>query len=70
MPGNRRRFQPPARASLTCRRGGSRAAAWSIRTGPITIPSFRGAQARTRYLEIPRCAIAHRRSGPSDHPGM
>ena len=21
-------------------------------------------------LEIPRCAIAHLRSGPSDHPGM
>jgi len=67
MPGNRRRFQPPARASLTCRRGGSRAAAWSIRTGPITIPSFRGVR-RTRpqvricapgNLEIPRCAIAH-----------
>src|SRR5712671_2919802 len=26
--------------------------------------------ARTRNLEIPRCAIAHLRSGPSDHPGM
>src|SRR3981081_4138111 len=26
--------------------------------------------ARTRSLEIPRCAIAHLRSGPSDHPGM
>ncbi len=25
---------------------------------------------RTRNLEIPRCAIAHLRSGPSDHPGM
>src|SRR5437588_12846249 len=23
-----------------------------------------------RNLEIPRCAIAHLRSGPSDHPGM
>src|SRR6202023_1459879 len=33
--------------------------------------SFRGdAQRRTRNLEIPRCAIAHLRSGPSDHPGM
>ena len=33
--------------------------------------SFRGdAQHRTRNLEIPRCAIAHLRSGPSDHPGM
>ena len=31
--------------------------------------SFRGAK-RTRNLEIPRCAIAHLRSGPSDHPGM
>src|ERR1700738_4601225 len=27
-------------------------------------------KARTRNLEIPRCAIAHLRSGPSDHPGM
>src|ERR1700726_1745661 len=25
---------------------------------------------RTRNPEIPRCAIAHLRSGPSDHPGM
>src|ERR1700719_3333054 len=25
---------------------------------------------RTRNLQIPRCAIAHLRSGPSDHPGM
>ena len=25
---------------------------------------------RTRNLEIPRCAIAHLWSGPSDHPGM
>src|SRR3982074_3205676 len=34
-------------------------------------PSFRGdAKHRTRNLEIPRCAIAHLRSGPSDHPGM
>jgi hypothetical protein len=33
--------------------------------------SFRGAsKTRTRNLEIPRCAIAHLRSGPSDHPGM
>src|SRR5260221_1884127 len=33
--------------------------------------SFRGdARHRTRNLEIPRCAIAHLRSGPSDHPGM
>src|SRR6266403_5426204 len=33
--------------------------------------SFRGAaQQRTRNLEIPRCAIAHLRSGPTDHPGM
>jgi hypothetical protein len=33
--------------------------------------SFRGdAKRRTRNLEIPRCAIAHLRSGPSDHPGM
>src|SRR5712691_1832221 len=28
------------------------------------------ALARTRNLEIPQCAIAHLRSGPSDHPGM
>jgi hypothetical protein len=34
-------------------------------------PSFRGdAKHRTRNLEIPRCAIAHLRSGPADHPGM
>src|SRR5471030_1567692 len=33
--------------------------------------SFRDAlKTRTRNLEIPRCAIAHLRSGPSDHPGM
>src|ERR1700752_5376668 len=33
--------------------------------------SFRGdAQHRARNLEIPRCAIAHLRSGPSDHPGI
>jgi len=33
--------------------------------------SFRGdAKHRTRNLEIPRCAIAHLWSGPSDHPGM
>src|SRR6185312_14848911 len=33
--------------------------------------SFRGdAEHRTRNLEIPRCAIAHLRTGPSDHPGM
>jgi hypothetical protein len=33
--------------------------------------SFRGAaKTRTRNLEIPRCAIAHLWSGPSDHPGM
>jgi hypothetical protein len=29
-----------------------------------------GARSRTRKFEIPRCAIAHLRSGPSDHPGM
>jgi hypothetical protein len=34
-------------------------------------PSFRGdAKHRARNLEIPRCAIAHLRSAPSDHPGM
>jgi hypothetical protein len=34
-------------------------------------PSFRGdAKHRTRNLEIPRCAIAHLRSGSADHPGM
>src|SRR5215207_2658661 len=33
--------------------------------------SFRGdAKHRTRNLEISRCAIAHLRSGPTDHPGM
>src|SRR5450631_2378271 len=36
----------------------------------IHTPSFRGdAKHRTRNLEIPRCAIAHLRSGPSDRPG-
>src|SRR5450755_2489382 len=29
-----------------------------------------GAKHRTRNLEIPRCAIAHLRSGASHHPGM
>src|SRR5437899_1644366 len=45
---------------------------------PKLTPSFRGdAKHRTlvrncapENLEIPRCAIAHLRSGPSDHPGM
>ena len=44
----------------------------------MAISSFRGdAKHRTRVrncapenLEIPRCAIAHLRPGPSDHPGM
>src|SRR6266702_2783294 len=37
----------------------------------MCVSSFRGdAKHRTRNLEIPRCAIAHLRSGPSDHPGM
>src|SRR5712664_243034 len=45
----------------------------------VSVPSsFRGdAKHRTgmcdctsENLEIPRCAIAHLRSGPSDHPGM
>src|SRR6267142_4291771 len=41
------------------------------RSEAIQTPSFRGdAKHRTRNLEIPRCAIAHLRSGPSDHPGM
>src|SRR6266446_3972920 len=40
-------------------------------TTDARLPSFRGdAKHRTRNLEIPRCAIAHLRSGPSDHPGM
>src|SRR6266478_6692018 len=39
--------------------------------GCLGLPSFRGAsETRTRTLEIPRCATAHLRSGPSDHPGM
>src|SRR5258708_13021502 len=39
--------------------------------GAIFSMSFRGAsKTRTRNLEIPRCAIAHLGSGPSDHPGM
>jgi hypothetical protein len=45
-------------------------------------PSFLAREAQTRNLEIPRCAIAHLRSGPEpvigrrkaptrwDHPGM
>src|SRR6202790_4425042 len=33
--------------------------------------SFRGdAKHRIRNLAIPRCAIVHLRSGPSDHPGV
>src|SRR6266436_7255294 len=39
--------------------------------GCLGLPSFRGAsETRTRNLEIPRCAIAHLRPGPSGHPGM
>src|SRR6266481_4028946 len=35
----------------------------------LVVLSFRGAlRTRTRNLEIHRCAIAHLRSGPSDHP--
>src|SRR5260370_40276279 len=42
-----------------------------IFAGAIFSMSFRGdAKHRTRNLEIPRCAIAHLGSGPSDHPGM
>src|SRR5260370_29255832 len=42
-----------------------------IFAGAIFSMSFRGAsKTRTRNLEIPRCAIAHLGSGPSDHPGM
>src|SRR5260370_31439686 len=53
------RRQPKTIAILAKRRGGGRK------------PSFRGdAKHRTRNLEIPRCAIAHLRSGPADHPGM
>src|SRR6266404_5012245 len=49
-------------------------AAWAVSfviCASILYPlsSFRGAK-RTRNLEIPRCAIAHLRSGPSDRPGM
>src|ERR1700692_2078762 len=35
--------------------------------GKLNPPSLR---ALPRNLEMPRCAIAPRRSGPSDHPGM
>ena len=47
--------------------------------GSLTNSSFRGASETSEpqmcnctsgNLEIPRCAIAHLRSGPSDHPGM
>src|SRR6266403_5618377 len=42
-----------------------------IFAGAIFSMSFRGAsKTRTRNLEIPRCAIAHLGSGPSDNPGM
>src|SRR5258707_12437120 len=39
----------------------------------IVIPGHRAAvnpESRSNYCEIPRCAIAHLRSGHSDHPGM
>src|SRR6202030_133417 len=44
----------------------------------LALSSFRGASkmrttmcnCTSEKLEIPRCAIAHLRSGPSDHPGM
>src|ERR1700688_4946791 len=43
---------------------------WVSCSEPL-LPSFRGdATRRTRNLEIPRSAIAHLWSGPSDHPGM
>src|SRR5258705_12266975 len=51
--------------ALGCSRPGDRL------SEAIQTPSFRGdAKHRARNLEIPRCAIAHLRSGPSDHPGM
>src|ERR1700730_6091188 len=37
---------------------------------PVSVIPGRSQSERTRNLEIPRCAIAHLRSGPSDHPGM
>ena len=41
------------------------------RGGVTAKPSFRGdAKHRIRNLEIPRCAIAHLRSGAAHHPGM
>src|SRR6267378_8611662 len=45
-----------------------RRSAW-VRKRSSVIPG-REWNERTRNLEIPRCAIAHLRSGPSDHPGM
>src|SRR5436309_14909915 len=37
----------------------------------VVMPSFRdGPKDQTRNLEIPRCAIAHLRSGAAHHPGM
>jgi len=53
------------------RRGHQSVARRRHRAAVAVEPSFRGAsKTRTRNPEIPRCAIAHLRSGPSDHPAM
>jgi hypothetical protein len=63
--------QNPLHHQFSRRRKCRRCRGWSEKLESLTSESFRGAQkARTLNLEIPRCAIAHLRSGPSDHPGM
>src|SRR6266702_1975683 len=43
----------------------------TVRSEQAVVSVIPGAsKTRTRTLEIPRCATAHRRSGPSNHPGM
>src|SRR5258706_303858 len=61
-------ISPPLCASLRANGSRGRAPDDSLREA-IQSSSFRGdAKHRARNLEIPRCAIAHLRSGPSDHP--
>src|SRR5215213_1372467 len=72
IPDPAHRADQPAAHSQLYRREGAGLAEVVLRC-EVNLPtmSFRGgAKRRTRNLEIPRCAIAHLRSGPSDHPGM
>jgi len=64
-------FPTPSLGGRAKQRLGRFASRGRERVSGIGKLSFRGdAKHRTRNLEIPRCAIAHLRSGPADHPGM